>query len=598
MARAAGFARINVDLIYGTPGESLDDWRRTVEGAIALGVEHVSAYALTVEPATPLGKAVAAGTRAAPDDDLQADAYVLADDMLGAAGFTWYEISNWARPEEACRHNLAYWHGDEYVAIGCAAHGYTGGRRWWNVRTPERYVDAIARGVSPEAGAESLDPAPRGGGIIRAGAADERRRADRRRRIVVRRRARGRRPVRPTGRTRRAHAPRAAPRLRRHRSPAARGRGATGRVGRTCGWHSVAWSATAGAARRDDAQTRGHAMTDLDDRKAAILRAIVEHYVDTAQPVGSQTVTQTAGLGVSAATVRNEMSVLEREGYITQPHTSAGRVPTDQGYRYYVDQLAGAAQLAAPERRRISEFFTSATMAMDELLAQTSHLLARVTAHAAVVVAPESQAVVVRAAHVVQLQPRVLLVVVVLSNGSVVKEVVHVDLDAPEAVVATASARLAKHLDGRRLSELTDALPDVRGRGDVDALVRTACEALRAHVEHHQSDALYIGGVSRLAAEHDDFVTTNTARLLELLEQHVVLATLLRELLGPGLTVRIGSENTRADLLECSIVLAPYLVEGELAGTVGVLGPTRMDYRKAQAAVVTVSQQLGRQLSR
>ncbi|HWS48313.1 MAG TPA: heat-inducible transcriptional repressor HrcA, partial [Acidimicrobiia bacterium] len=109
-------------------------------------------------------------------------------------------------------------------------------------------------------------------------------------------------------------------------------------------------------------------MTELDERKAAVLRAIVEQYVDTAQPVGSQTVTNTAGLGVSAATVRNEMSVLEREGYITQPHTSAGRIPTDRGYRYYVDRLAGAAQLAPTERRRIAEFFTSATRALDELL--------------------------------------------------------------------------------------------------------------------------------------------------------------------------------------------------------------------------------------
>src|SRR6266576_6324859 len=114
-------------------------------------------------------------------------------------------------------------------------------------------------------------------------------------------------------------------------------------------------------------------MTELDERKAAILRSIVEHYVGSAQPVGSQTVTQTTGLGVSAATVRNEMSVLEREGYIAQPHTSAGRVPTDRGYRYYVDQLAGAAQLPQADRRKIAEFFTSATMAMDELLSETSH---------------------------------------------------------------------------------------------------------------------------------------------------------------------------------------------------------------------------------
>src|SRR5438045_8706548 len=116
-------------------------------------------------------------------------------------------------------------------------------------------------------------------------------------------------------------------------------------------------------------------MTELDERKASVLRAIVEQYVDTAQPVGSQTVTSTTGLGVSAATVRNEMSVLEREGYITQPHTSACRVPTDRGYRYYVDQLARAAQLAAPERRRIAEFFIISTMAIDGLLSEPSRLL-------------------------------------------------------------------------------------------------------------------------------------------------------------------------------------------------------------------------------
>jgi heat-inducible transcriptional repressor len=126
----------------------------------------------------------------------------------------------------------------------------------------------------------------------------------------------------------------------------------------------------------------------------------------------------------------------------------------------------------------------------------------------------------------------------------------------------------------------------------------SACRALREHVAYHDNEPLYVGGVSRLAAEHDAFVTTNTARLFELLEQHVVLATLMRELLGPGLTVRIGSENARADLQECSLVLAPYLVAGEVVGTLGVLGPTRMDYRRAQAAVATVSQQLGKQLSR
>jgi oxygen-independent coproporphyrinogen-3 oxidase len=161
LARDAGFARINLDLIYGTPGESAADWRRSVDGAISLGVEHVSAYALTIEAGTPLGIRVAAGAAAAPDDDVQADDYEIADDLLGAAGFDWYEISNWSRPGEECRHNLLYWTQGEYLGIGCAAHGHTDGRRWWNVRTPERYIDAVARGASPEAGDERLDDAGR-----------------------------------------------------------------------------------------------------------------------------------------------------------------------------------------------------------------------------------------------------------------------------------------------------------------------------------------------------------------------------------------------------------------------------------------------------
>jgi oxygen-independent coproporphyrinogen-3 oxidase len=160
-ARAAGIERVNLDLIYGTPGETLADWRSTLAGALALAPEHVSAYALTVEAGTALGKAVAAGTRRAPDDDDQADKYAAADDSLTAAGLEWYEISNWAWPGEECRHNLVYWRGGDYLAIGCAAHGKTGPRRWWNVRTPERYVEAVQRGRSAEAGSEELDDAGR-----------------------------------------------------------------------------------------------------------------------------------------------------------------------------------------------------------------------------------------------------------------------------------------------------------------------------------------------------------------------------------------------------------------------------------------------------
>ena len=164
-AHAAGIDRVNLDLIYGSPCERVEDWEATLDAALALGPTHVSAYALTVEPGTPLGAAVAAGTRVAPDDDDQALKYEIADDRLAAAGFEWYEISNWARPAEECRHNLLYWQGGEYAGVGCAAHGHTldrttgASRRWWNVRTPERYVAGIDAGRSVEAGSEALDEA-------------------------------------------------------------------------------------------------------------------------------------------------------------------------------------------------------------------------------------------------------------------------------------------------------------------------------------------------------------------------------------------------------------------------------------------------------
>ncbi|MGZ8761893.1 MAG: radical SAM family heme chaperone HemW [Acidimicrobiia bacterium] len=156
-ARSAGFERLNVDVIFGAAGEGLDDWRRTVDGVIELEPDHISAYALTVVPSTPLGRQIAAGATPPPDDDDQATKYELADAAFTDAGFDWYEISNWARPREECRHNLLYWDQGDYLAVGCAAHGHRDGERWWNVRTPERYVEAVAAAQSPRAGTEHLE---------------------------------------------------------------------------------------------------------------------------------------------------------------------------------------------------------------------------------------------------------------------------------------------------------------------------------------------------------------------------------------------------------------------------------------------------------
>jgi oxygen-independent coproporphyrinogen-3 oxidase len=155
-ARDAGLA-VSLDLIYGTPGESLDDWRTSVESALATGVDHVSAYALVVEAGTRMAVQVRRGELELPDGDDQAAKYELADDLFEAAGLSWYEVSNWARtPAHACRHNLSYWRGDDWWGIGPGAHSHVGGVRWWNVKHPRAYADRLGRGLSPAAGRETV----------------------------------------------------------------------------------------------------------------------------------------------------------------------------------------------------------------------------------------------------------------------------------------------------------------------------------------------------------------------------------------------------------------------------------------------------------
>lgn len=155
LVREAGFASFNVDLIYGAAGEGVGDWEATLRTVLGFEPPHVSCYALTVEP----GTALAGDPSRHPDDDDQAAKYELADAMLSAAGLEWYEISNWARPGHECRHNRLYWSQGDYRGIGCAAHSHEAGRRWWNLRTPERYIAAVRDGRAPVAGSEELDPA-------------------------------------------------------------------------------------------------------------------------------------------------------------------------------------------------------------------------------------------------------------------------------------------------------------------------------------------------------------------------------------------------------------------------------------------------------
>ncbi|MDP9075564.1 MAG: heat-inducible transcriptional repressor HrcA [Actinomycetota bacterium] len=340
----------------------------------------------------------------------------------------------------------------------------------------------------------------------------------------------------------------------------------------------------------------------LDDRKAAILRTVVAEYIETAQPVGSAMVARVPELAVSSATVRNEMGVLEREGYLVQPYTSAGRIPTDKGYRFFVDSLTPPAALGPIQSRQVGEFFARAHGEIEQMLHETSRLLSNLTDCAAVVIAPSHEVASVLSVQLLARGANSALLVVVLSDAAVERRTIelrnHTDPAAAsegelDAALAGATGHLSHHLVGKPFGAV-GTVPTT-GNPIVDRLITMALASLRDGHDH-DSDGVFVGGAARMAAAFDAVGTIR--QVLTILEQQFVLVTLLQDVLDRGLSVAIGTEHGIVPLADCSVVVAPYQVEGEPAGTVGVLGPTRMRYDQALAAVAVVSQRLGKALNR
>jgi heat-inducible transcriptional repressor len=331
----------------------------------------------------------------------------------------------------------------------------------------------------------------------------------------------------------------------------------------------------------------------LDDRKSAILRAIVEEYVASGHPVGSAAVARAAELRVSSATVRNEMMVLEAQGYIDQPHTSAGRVPTDLGYRHYVDNLAGPHHLGAPDRAVVAEFFSRAHREIEDMLAETSRLLSRLTMYAAIVAEPHIEDTVLRDIYLGSLGPGTVLVVVIMSTGQVEKFILE-HVPDEERARALASGVLTEALRGHAPF---GALPSVDPSGDTDAdeLVSRVVRTIGEWSEDEAACPYYLGGAGNLVMSGTE---VEVQHILEALEEQVAVVSMLSDALEASqLVVRIGSENLVPEMREWSIVTAPYLAGGRSLGAVGVVGPTRMNYIRAISAVEAVSAGLGSALA-
>ncbi|HEX6595816.1 MAG TPA: heat-inducible transcriptional repressor HrcA, partial [Acidimicrobiales bacterium] len=328
----------------------------------------------------------------------------------------------------------------------------------------------------------------------------------------------------------------------------------------------------------------------LDERKAAILKAVVEEYIDTAQPVGSASVVRATELAVSTATVRNELAALERDGFLDHPHTSAGRIPTDKGYRFFVDHLTPS--LGEPQRHRVQDFFERAHGEIEQMLHDTTRLLSDLTHYAALVVPPSRQPATVRSVQVVSLGSEVALAVAVFSDGTVRKAVVEVDPSLSDNTLAVAGAHLTAHTTGLPLE--ADVVLPPTGDDVTDRVVANALAGLRRSTIGER-EQLFVGGAAQMATTFDAIETVR--RVLAILEQQFVLVSLLKEAIrDDGLTVSIGTEMGVEPLSQCSIIVAPFEIEGSAVGTIGVLGPTRMNYPEAIAAVGVVSHRLGKAL--
>jgi heat-inducible transcriptional repressor len=330
----------------------------------------------------------------------------------------------------------------------------------------------------------------------------------------------------------------------------------------------------------------------LNARRAAILEAVVTEYIGTAEPVGSSHVASAPGVQVSSATVRSEMVALEREGYLVQPHTSAGRIPTDKGYRFFVDHLTAPGVLGPVQRRQVAQFFDQVHGEMETVLERTTGLLSELTSYAAVVVGPSHDTATIRSVQLVALSPLHALVVVVLSDGAVEKRSIDLESKITDDLLADAGAHLSAHLIGRTLSGAWNVPPS--GSKGVDHLVAAAHNAVESMEGTMDADQVFVGGPARLA---ESFEAVETVRsVLSILEQQLVVVNLLREVLNRGLSVAIGTEHGFEPLSSCAVVVAPLSVDGQALGAVGLLGPTRMDYPRAMAAAHVVGERLGEHL--
>lgn len=334
-----------------------------------------------------------------------------------------------------------------------------------------------------------------------------------------------------------------------------------------------------------------------EPRRLEVLRAIVEDYVHSREPVGSKALVERHHLGVSSATIRNDMAALEEEGLITAPHTSSGRIPTDKGYRLFVDQIDQLKPLSAPERRAIA-ILLDGSMDLDDVLERTVRTLAQLTNQVAVVQYPRSAMATVRHLEFVSLGPRQLLLVLILASGKVEQSVIDVGSALDEPTLGGLRQRFLASIYGATVAELPAALAKIPAAVPPaeQEMAHKIAVGVTALAHAAREDRIVLAGTANLARSNVDF-PLSIGPVLDTLEEQVVLLRLLEHMAADsrGMSVSIGRENPHDSLAEASVVATSYGT-GESA-KIGVLGPTRMDYPNTMSSVRAVARYLSRILA-
>ena len=342
-------------------------------------------------------------------------------------------------------------------------------------------------------------------------------------------------------------------------------------------------------------------MSSTDDRRFEVLRAIVTDFVATQEPIGSKALVEKHHLGVSSATVRNDMAALEAEGYIAQPHTSSGRVPTDKGYRLFVDRISEVKPLSKAERKAILRFLDTA-VDLDDVLRRSTKLLAQLTRQVAVIQYPVLSTARVRHLEVVALSPDRLLLVVITDNGRVEQRMVSLREPLDDDKLSHIRNLFVAALDGKRLEDASVAVSELANNApqDVQGPILAIATVLIETLVERNEDRLVLGGTSNLARSAGDFAqeTGGMDNVLEALEEQVVVLRLLAHAQhSDSVTVQIGEETRDDNLRSTSVVSTGYGASGTVFGGLGVVGPTRMDYPGTIASVAAVAKYVGEVLA-